>query len=395
MAEGRRANFPYEDAGSIIITVTRLGDTSGIASVDYETSNFTASSASDYVATSGTLRFAPGEAQKSFTVLITDDTLVEGDERVDLKLRNAVGGNLGGQSFASLTIIDNDAAGTTVNMIDTVEGFVRQQYLDFLNREPDAAGFEFWKTTFARYLSECGTNNTSQAAECRAQAKARISEAFFVSVEFQETGYLIYRLYRTGFDPQTRERALPRYSEFMRDMQAVGRGVIVNADGWKEKLEANTQSFLREFVERSEFTARYPVVMTREQFVDALFENAGLKETRTAEERDAALAAYGNGGVEGRAQALRSIATSKRLFLREFNRAFVLMQYFGYLRRNPNDPQDRDYAGYDFWLAKLNAESGDTTRFQTIDELLAPTKRAQMVEAFVVTGEYRRRFGPE
>ncbi len=75
------------------------------------------------------------------------------------------------------------------------------------------------------------------------------------------------------------------------------------------------------------------------------------------------------------------------------------MQYFGYLRRNADEgedaPAERQFKGYDFWLTKLNTESGDTARFTTLDQLLAPTKRAQMVEAFVVTGEYRRRFGPE
>ncbi len=92
---------------------------------------------------------------------------------------------------------------------------------------------------------------------------------------------------------------------------------------------------------------------------------------------------------------MRSIAESDLLFRKEFNQAFVLMQYFGYLRRNSDDAPDNSFAGYDFWLGKLNAESGDTTNLQTLDQLLAPTKRARMVEAFVVTGEYRRRFGPE
>jgi hypothetical protein len=65
----------------------------------------------------------------------------------------------------------------------------------------------------------------------------------------------------------------------------------------------------------------------------------------------------------------------------EFNRAFVLMQFFGYLRRNPNDPQDTDYSGYDFWLTKLNQFDGN---FQN----------AEMVKAFITSGEYRQRFGP-
>ncbi len=64
----------------------------------------------------------------------------------------------------------------------------------------------------------------------------------------------------------------------------------------------------------------------------------------------------------------------------EFNKAFVLMQYFGYLRRNPNDEPDLNFGGYDFWLNKLNQFNGNLVQ-------------AEMVKAFISSGEYRRRFG--
>jgi hypothetical protein len=60
-----------------------------------------------------------------------------------------------------------------------------------------------------------------------------------------------------------------------------------------------------------------------------------------------------------RAQVLRAVVEDSDFVNAEFNRAFVLMQYFGYLRRNPNDPQDSDYTGYDFWLTKLNQFNGN------------------------------------
>ncbi len=68
------------------------------------------------------------------------------------------------------------------------------------------------------------------------------------------------------------------------------------------------------------------------------------------------------------------------MFLQEFNQAFMLMQYFGYLRRNADEGQDaaRPFAGYDFWLPKLNTESGDTIRFQTIDEVLESLNSPQI-----------------
>jgi len=85
---------------------------------------------------------------------------------------------------------------------------------------------------------------------------------------------------------------------------------------------------------------------------------------------------------------LRDLAENATLTTNEFNRAFVLMQFFGYLRRNPNDPQDTDYTGYDFWLTKLNNFT------QPGDDVLVRVQNADMVKAFIVSGEYRGRFGP-
>jgi len=56
------------------------------------------------------------------------------------------------------------------------------------------------------------------------------------------------------------------------------------------------------------------------------------------------------------------------------------MQYFGYLRRNPNSGQDTDYTGYDYWLQKLIQFNGNYTA-------------AEMVKAFIESTEYRQRFG--
>lgn len=84
-----------------------------------------------------------------------------------------------------------------------------------------------------------------------------------------------------------------------------------------------------------------------------------------------------------RARALRRVAENSTLAQQEFNRAFVLLQYFGYLRRNPNDPPEPtlDHQGYNFWLNKLDQFNGDFIQ-------------AEMVKAFIESTEYRRRFGP-
>jgi hypothetical protein len=76
---------------------------------------------------------------------------------------------------------------------------------------------------------------------------------------------------------------------------------------------------------------------------------------------------------------LRRIAENSVLAQQEFNQAFVLMQYFGYLRRDANAGQDTDFSGYNFWLDKLNTFHGNFGD-------------AQMVKAFLVSGEYRGRF---
>jgi hypothetical protein len=87
--------------------------------------------------------------------------------------------------------------------------------------------------------------------------------------------------------------------------------------------------------------------------------------------------------VSARARALRRVAENTTLALQEFNRAFVLMQYFGYLRRNPDDAPEPglNFDGYNFWLTKLNQFNGNFGE-------------AEMVKAFLVSDEYRQRFGP-
>jgi hypothetical protein len=158
----------------------------------------------------------------------------------------------------------------------------------------------------------------------------------------------------------------------------------VNQAGWETVLENNKQAFTSEFVQRSRFTSAYPTSLTPAQFVDALFANAGV--TPSATDRTTAInefsSAMDSADVAARARALRRVAENSTLTQQEFNRAFVLIQYFGYLRRNPNDPPELtlDFQGYNFWLTKLNQFNGS---FQD----------AEMVKAFLVSTEYRQRFG--
>ena len=255
---------------------------------------------------------------------------------------------------------------SSTNLIDDPQFFVRQHYDDFLSREPDPGGQAFW----TNQITSCGSDT-----QCIDTKRQNVSAAYFLSIEFQETGYLVYRFYNAALN---RTNALPRFIEFMRDTQQVSNGVIVNAMGWEQQLEQNKQAFAQDFVTRPEFTALYPDTMSPAQFVDGLYQHAGIIPTAT--ERQAALDEF-NTPTGARGRVMRRVAENQTLYTREFNRAFVLMQYFGYLRRNPDDPPDNNVNGYNFWLGKLNQFGGNY-------------QAAEMVKAFIVSSEYRQRFGP-
>ncbi|CAN5790593.1 hypothetical protein BH18ACI4_BH18ACI4_18350 [soil metagenome] len=188
---------------------------------------------------------------------------------------------------------------------------------------------------------------------------------------------------------------MPPYREFLRDTQEIARGVTVGIGNWEMQLETNKQDFAQRWVQKSEFIAEFPVSMTPSQFVDKLFMNSEVT-TPPAAERNAAIAAFGAGDVAGRAAALRSVAESGSVYNRQYNPAFVLIQYIGYLRRNPNDAPESglNYAGYDFWLTKMNQFSvpGEDVRNEQV--ALARVQRAEMVKGFIISGEYRGRFSP-
>ena len=471
-----------EGAGFKRFRVERVGGTDAPAAVAYRTSGGSASERSDYTTASGVLRFAPGETVKSFDVLITDDGFDEPDETVGVVLEPLPDGDaLAALSVSTLTIVDNDAANSTANPIDETQFFVRQHYHDFLNREPDPSGFQFW----VGEIESCGTN-----AQCREVKRINVSAAFFLSIEFQRTGYLAYLAHRTAFGHSATAPLVPvRYADFIRDVQTLQRGYVFGQPGAEAVIEANRRAYFDEFVERPEFVSKYGA-MTNSQFVGSLLASNGLNGTvgnidiarlDAAQQvppgsspatgavvlrrpfqggsRDAIISLYLNNlsspvtavhlhgpalagaeapaiinlpageftdfpvtftqeqtsplfegrlyidvhtqnnpdgeirgqlplqrfrqdvliraldeGILTRAQVFRIIAESEELRLAEFRRAFVLMQYFGYLRRDP------DAEGFNFWLQKLNDFGGDYIR-------------AEMVKAFISSIEYRQRFG--
>ncbi len=369
--------------------MTRSGNTSGAASVGFVTSdsagsqncnvvNGNASSRCDYLTSVGTAQFGAGETSKTFSVPIIDDSYAEGNETFTVSLNNASGASLGTQSATTVMIVDNETT-TGSNPIDQSSFFVVQHYLDFLNREPDTSGLNFWVNN----IESCSAD-----ANCRVLKRIDTSAAFFISVEFQQTGYLVERIYKASYGDATgtstfggtHQLSVPivRLNEFLPDTQEIGRGVVVGQGNWQQQLDSNKLGFVVGFVARSQFTNAYPTTMAPAIFVDTLNRNAG-SPLSSAELTQ--LEVDHQTGAKTRVQVLRQIAEHPNLVNSEFNRAFVLMQFLGYLRRNPNDPQDSDYTGYDFWLTKLNQFNGNYTA-------------AEMVKAFIVSSEYRQRFGP-
>jgi Bacterial Ig domain len=276
---------------------------------------------------------------------------------------------LGLHTDAAFTAASN---GDTQNPLDRSEYFVRQQYVDFLSREPDEAGFNFWVNN----IESCGAD-----AQCREVKRIDTSAAFFLSIEFQQTGYLVYRTYESAYGDIANTPVPMRLGEFQPDTRAIGNGVIVAQGDWEQTLETNKQAFMTMFVGRSRFISAYPTTMTPTEFVDKLFANAGV--VPSGGDRDAAVSEFGSASTSSdaaaRARALRLVAENSALTQKESAPAFVLMEYFGYLRRDANSTPDTNFDGYNFWLGKLETFKGNY-------------QQAELVKAFLSSTEYRGRF---
>lgn len=334
-----------EDAGQLLVTVNRACDELRESKVDFFTRFGTASDRSDFTYAAGRLFFAPGEVSKDIRLLVTDDVLVEGNETFSLSLTDAGGSAaLVAPGSAVITIVDNDVAAPTSNPADQAQFFVKQHYADFLNRDADQNGLNYWSGR----ITECGNNE-----DCIRDRRIGVSAAFFVEAEFQETGNYVYRLYKGSFNRK------PNYDEFMPD-----RGRLIEGNdvaGGKVRLSDD-------WVVRPEFLERYPTSMSAFEFVNRLMDNAGLMPY--VDDRNRLVNDMFNGKT--RSQVLREVVEFPELRQREYNSAFVLMQYFGYLRR------DADQGGYDFWLNVLDNR--------------VPNNHRSMVCAFLTSAEMQERF---
>jgi len=344
------------------ITVTRSGDTSGSASVAFgtiddaglqecKTVNGIASPRCDFIFTLGTLTWAAGDATpKSFSVAIVDDSYAEGNETFRVSLGNPSGASLGTLSTATVTIADNETTDGP-NPIDNTNFFVRQQYIDFLGREPDPLGFDGWTSE----INNCSVNHPGHPEECD---RIHVSQLFFQSDEFQSRGYYVYRFYPVAFGRK------PFYAEFVPDLASVS-GFLTPTE-----LEAAKAKFAVDFAARPAFLSVYnsPNSPTgNQQYVDALLSTAGV--TLSASTRQSLIDGLNNTSLS-RGQVLRQIVDSSEVQSKFFNQAYAVMEYFGYLRREPD-------IFYLDWINVLNT-TGDARG---------------MVTGFVNSMEYRQRFG--
>jgi len=245
----------------------------------------------------------------------------------------------------------------TPNALDTAQFFVWQHYRDFLSRDPDAGGLDYWTTQ----ITNCGSD-----AACIHTQRIGVSAAFFIELEFQETGYVVYRMYRGAYGSRAGAptRANVLFSQFIAD-----RSLIVGGAG----LPQSTINYANTFVGRPEFVAAYPAALSAETFVNNLYNTAALGGPEFATQRQAAIDGL-NAATKTRAQVLLDLIEIQQYKDREYNPAFVLMQYFGYLRRDP------DQGGYDFWLNILNGSQ--------------PRNFRGMVCSFITSTEYQLRSGP-
>lgn len=236
-------------------------------------------------------------------------------------------------------------ASSMANPLDTPMFFVRQQYLDFLGREPDEAGLSYWTDQ----LEGCRAD-----AVCQRQRRKEISAAFFMSEEFQQSGSYVLRLYSAALGRRL------SYAEFSADRVRIIGG---------PQLEANKQAFVSEWTQRAEFKQKYPDSLSNAEFVNRLYDTAGLAPFTL--ERERAIQQLGQGST--RAEVLSNVADTETFRQREYNGAFVLMEYFGYLKR------DAEEGGYRFWLDVLNNRVAGNYR--------------GMVCSFITSAEYQKRFG--
>jgi Tol biopolymer transport system component len=352
----------FEDSGSIKLPVNRTGNLNDVASCSYRTQDGTATIRNDYGPALGTLRFAAGESSKIISIPLTDGGTVRSNRSFTVTLSDNEGNAtlIGGIREATVTVLDRDTNPRPKSPIDDTGYFVRQHYVDFLNREPDADGLAFWSNE----IESCGADT-----QCREVKRINVSAAFYLSIEFQETGFFVYRFnllnpYNTGDSS---------FMATIRGMQEIGQGVVVGQPGWEDRLNSNKLNFVQRYYDDDRLVLSFG--RTNAEWIDLLYQYVDMYTgiNLSQAKHDQLIAGLDNGS-ETRPTAFIKVLDDPDFKAALFNQMFVLMEYYGYLRRDP------DGDGFNFWLNKLNKFNGNFIN-------------AEMVKAFITSAEYRARFG--
>ena len=371
--------------GSVSVNVVRT-DVSAAATVKYFSSDSfggtpcdlgttgVASQRCDYALVAGTLRFAVGEGSKTITIPIVNDGYVEGPEFFTLWLHSSTGVKIGvGQ--VNITIQDNDVNPTlgSNNPYLSNEYFVRQVYLDILGREPDQDGYSTWTGVLNGCGPEKGFLNAPTGCD-----RTHVSHGFVASPEGTDRSYLLYRMYEVGLG------RLPRYNELMPEMTALP---------WSSELDQHTTQFAESFTTRQGFTNRYGDVMApsqASQLITRLENNAGVTLPASTSTLPGQPPQYGrqeliNKRLSGEfsvGQIFKAFVQQKVVYDRYFERGYVTMLYFGFLRRDP-DLNDPNLIGWTDWVDVFTNGRGN----------VPPRDTRHLIFGFIYSTEYRMRFG--
>jgi hypothetical protein len=287
--------------------------------------------------------------------------------------------------------------GTNVPItIDDADFFAAQHYIDFLRRFPDAPGHAHWTGE----ITECSDPAKRFPGEslelCTERKRANTSAAFFLSPEFANTGYFVLRVYWgtlgkllnspgcPGVPQNLPGHCRPKYTDYIADMATVAQNIVQNDALVPSVINSNKRAFVESFIQRPEFQSIYGS-LTPTQFVDKLSQTTGvaLSDADRASLINEITTNPANKGsvvfkiVDGTntitdGALVFQTTYGKAYYDKEFDDAFVFMEYIAYLRRNP------DQDGFNHWLGKLK-QFGNW-----VD--------AQMVLAFIKSPEYRNRF---
>ncbi|HLL15811.1 MAG TPA: Calx-beta domain-containing protein [Pyrinomonadaceae bacterium] len=364
-----------EGMGRAEVRVMREGDLSSSASVTFQTIddpeavpcatlNGKAYARCDYATTIERFTWAAWDSQpKSVAIPLIDDSRAEGTETLQVTLSSPQGGVIREVGTATITVLDNETA-EGFNPISGNQFFVRMQYLDFLSREPEAG--EPWTGVLLRCPDVNNTDPYSPSALCD---RVIVSQSFFQSLEFQLKGFYTYLFYRVAFNRR------PSYEEIIPDMRSV-------TDQTPQEVFVKRAEFAAAFTRRFEFTQLYGQ-MTNQQYVDALLGRYGTQQITTENPANfdgteqvtltrQQLVNVLNANSLSRAQVLRAVVQSNEADMVEYHGAFISMQYYGYLRRTPEED------GYQAWLRVINQD---------------PNNIRLMVNGFMNSPEYKLRFG--